>query len=208
MKINENEKFKSEAGKVISTMLQHRTNPGENLTKTLNQNHPLNKILKICDDDLPPALPKTNPPLHLNLKKNEHEIIITPNINSPKRATPGTPPPSFIESTFPELNQKSDFPPPPSPLAKSPTNFVTTITVNTTPSSPGVEEPIVYRENLRNQTDNRSSIRKSLIIDNKVKENGLSSLENESNDVIKSIAEELNDGKIPVCCHCNKTITR
>lgn len=186
-------------------MLQHRT--GENLTKTLNQNHPLNKILKICDDDLPPALPKTNPPLHLNLKKNEHEIIITPNINSPKRTTPGTPPPSFIESTFPELNQKSDFPPPPSPLAKSPTNFITTITVNPTPSSPGVEEPIVYRENLRNQSDNRSSIRKSLIIDNKVKESGLS-LESESNDVIKSIAEELNDGKIPVCCHCNKTITR
>lgn len=199
-------------------MLQHRTNAGENLTKSLNQNHPLNKILKMCDDDLPPALPKTNPPLHLTLKKNEHEIIMTPNLNSPKRNTPGTPPPSFFESTFPEFNNKSDyFPPPPSPLAKSPTHFITTITLNTSvpsevdssSSSSGIEEPIIYRENLRNPTDNRSSIRKSLIIDNQVKENGFSGgLENESNDVIKSIAEELNDGKIPVCCHCNKTISR
>lgn len=241
LKLKKNENFQKEAGKVLSSMLHSRMNPDRTTTTTNNSNqHPMKTVINLCDNK-PPALPVTPPPPAHNHKHKYHqEIYLTP--RSPGPLSPRTPPPSFIASIFPE-----EYIPEQQQQPQSTCNYVSTLVLPTEPiitpilngkppispppapqSSFGNEQPILRRTGKcanNNNRDQRSIIRKSLILDhqsqraatdvnsnqiiipiNNKKIDTSSDIENEI--MTKRIAEELDEGKEPICWKCNRKVPR
>lgn len=223
LKINQKDGFNKEAGKVLSMMLESRMKKGDTLPKKIN-NYKANGVQK---EEIPPPLPKSPPPA-LAKFNNLTEIIIN---TSPIRS-PGTPPPSFIASTFPTETHFQTIEP--QMLTEEPKILKSVGKLETIKSTNGrfmenspkfeTNEPIRRHQSSQdsnNPNNHKSTIRKSLIFESqtngtikdeeKVTVNGGNTDERREADdrIIKSIACEMNENGVePICCVCNRKIQR
>ncbi len=232
LKVSQQEDFRSHAGKIISFMLENRLadskngipNRYANNGKTVDV-HPLKKIIDVCDNDpiypigyenkplLSPTLVKANSP---DINDNLTDFPLPPppnddiNFNNYPPSPPPPPPSSddldppvfdykYFSATKPTIKSPSKSPIKTSPQSSSPIS----------PKSIENENiPIVVRnKDSKSELSTHARDRRSYI------EKDMLGNDNYSNNIISEVdttdlANELKDGKHPVCTCCNTKITR
>lgn len=238
LKVSQQEDFRSHAGKIISFMLENRLADTKSGVPNRYQNsgtftdvHPLKKIIDTCDVDTTPIGYNNKPLLSPTLVKAS-----SPDINDNLTDFPLPPPipptEDIISINYP-VSPLSPPPPPPSvdemdppvfdykyfsatkPTIRSPSK--SPIKTSPQPSSP-ISPKSVENENIHNNVvirnrdskselstharDRRSYIEKDMLGSDSNTENITSEVET------TNLANELKDGKHPVCTCCNTKITR
>lgn len=242
LKVSQQEDFRSNAGKIISFMLENRLADSKNGVPNRYQNsgnvdvHPLKKIIDKCDSD--PTLPTSKTAIGYENKPLLSPTLVkanSPDINDNLTDFP-LPPPTPVEDinsfNYP-LSPPSPPPPPPSsdeldppvfdykyfsatkPTIRSPSK--SPIKSSPQPSSPispkSVENDNIHDNVVVRNRDSRSELsthardRRSYI------EKDMLGSENNVDNIISEVettdlANELKDGKHPVCTCCNTKITR
>lgn len=230
LKVSQQEDFRSHAGKIISFMLENRLADTKNGVPNRYQN-PLKKIIDTCDVDPTPIGYDNKPLLSPTLVKASSPDINDNLTDFP--LPPPTPPTEDIISINYPVSPPSPPPPPPSldeldppvfdykyfsankPTIRSPSKSpIKTSPQPSSPISPKSVENVNIHNNvvIRNRDskselstharDRRSYIEKDMLGGDSNTENIISEVET------TNLANELKDGKHPVCTCCNTKITR
>ncbi|XP_037046747.1 PDZ and LIM domain protein Zasp isoform X11 [Bradysia coprophila] len=237
LKVSQQEDFRSNAGKIISFMLENRLADNKNgIPKRYDNNgkannvHPLKKIIDVCDGDPNLSLNNASKPIGY-----ENKPLLSP---------------TLVKASSPDINDNlTDFPlPPPIP----PTEDINSINYPPTPPPPSTDElsppvfdykyfsatkptikspsrsPIKSPQPLSPNSIENENIQDNVVVRNRDSKSELSTHardrrsyierdmlgnENYSNNITSEVettdlANELKDGKHPVCTCCNTKITR
>lgn len=232
LKVSQQEDFRSHAGKIISFMLENRLADAKNGVPNRYQNgkttdiHPLKKIIDTCDND--PTLPTSKTAIGYENKPLLSPTLVkanSPDINDNLSDFPLPPisPLEDVNSFNYHVSLPSPPPPPPSSDELDPPvfdykYFSATKPLTKSPSKSPSKSPTQTNENIHNNVvvrnkDSKSELsthardRRSYI------EKDMLGSETHTNNIISEVettdlANELKDGKHPVCTCCNTKITR
>lgn len=238
LKVSQQEDFRSHAGKIISFMLENRLADSKNGSPDRHQIgtkstevHPLKKIIDTCDNG--PTSPTSMTSIGYENRPLLSPTLVkasSPDINDNLTdfpLPPPTPPADDINSMNYPISPTSPLPPPPEldppvfdykyfsatrPTIKSPSKSP----IKSSPSSmspqsvdnDNIHDNVVVRNKdsksalSTHARDRRSYIEKDMLGSEKTADNIISEVET------TDLANELKNGKQPVCTCCNTKITR